>query len=938
MSYLEKVERPGNFTDDVQFNFLVDQLFSKVDGTLAENSDPFPNITEKKRYLVGSFIKQWRHIVGDDIYDAARLIFANRDRRLYFVRDVNLARIIVRIFRVPRNSQDHDRLFNYKKHYHDFKHLNRIGRGRLRSLPQIIAQVVSERRNPNEEIKPTVTVKDVNETLDRLSAPDATSLDKQSEILLPFFERLLVAEIRWFSAIVLKHSTLGSAELLFFEQWHPDATALYNVCNDLAKVLWLLREPSFRLSEEDLFVQVRYPFLPQLSHKLNVSYDILCSRMKNDFFIEEKMDGDRMVMHMKANRFKFYSRRLRDYTLLYGSNYQIGSLTKHLRGAFDRRVNSIVLDGEMVAWDFKRHCILPFGTLKEAAVQEAVRQFTTTDVFEEQCSHPLFMIFDILHLNGKDLCRYPLHYRREILNSVVHPIPHIFEILPVLRCKNSNDIKEAIKLIISERSEGIMVKNVMLEYHVASRNNSWVKVKPEYLEEFGENLDLVVIGVIPGIKNSYMCGLRDADNGSVYKSFCTVANGFSDLEYDKIERLTTGKWHDYKKEPPDPKMLQFGSKSPTKWISPADSVVLEIKARSIDTSLTKTYSVGTTLHNLYCRHIREDKSADECITLNEYLEIKFQHSKETEKSQSVAENRKRFLKTLSWEEDVRTLKKIKPQSDLFSNLSFMVLSDCLDMDNGERVPILKLCATLKEYGGHITLNPMKKPSERKLLILSEKMTTKCELLFGKGYDLLKPNWIFECIYRGEIVSLEPCFLLKTKDMELSSEVSKRVDQYGDSYVVHARGNCDKYLQSLKFPGRLSDEEFDRALRMYTTDFRRNEISVPVTLLFAGIHFYIYNTPTQEEWKIASLTRKISRYFGVSTTDLNDCSFVVVPSYKQENFFYRRHLLSNLKNIGQYLATRYVEKGIKVPRIVNESFINESIRANELADPKDHIIH
>lgn len=928
---------PQNFTEDVQFNFLVDQLFSKVDGTLAENLDPFPNITEKKRYLVGSFIKQWRLIVGDDIYDAARLIFASRDRRLYFVRDVNLARIIVRIFRIPQSSQDHDRLFNYKKHYHDFKHLNRIGRGRLRSLPQIIAQVASERRNPNEEIKPTVTVKEVNETLDRLSAPDATTLDRQSELLLHLFERLLVAEIRWFSAIVLKHSTLGSAELLFFEQWHPDAAALYNVCNDLAKVLWLLRDPSVRLSDKDLFVQVMYPFLPQLSHKLNVTYDILCSKMKNDFFIEEKMDGDRMVMHMKDNRFKFYSRRLRDYTLLYGSNYQIGSLTKHLRGAFDSRVNSVVLDGEMVAWDFKRECILPFGTLKEAAVQEAVRQFTTTDVFEEQCSHPLFMIFDILHLNGKDLCHYPLYYRRVILNNVINPIPHIFEILPVFRCKNSNDIKEAIKFIISERSEGIMVKNVVLKYHVASRNNSWVKVKPEYLEEFGENLDLVVIGVIPGIKNSYMCGLRDTDNGSVYKSFCTVANGFSDSEFDKIERLTTGKWHDYKKEQPDPEMLQFGSKSPTKWINPSDSVVLEIKARSIDTNPTKTYSVGTTLHNLYCRCIREDKSADECITLNEYLEIKFRYSKETDKSQSVVENRKRFLKTLSWEEDIPMLKKIKPQSNLLLNFAFVVLSDSLNRDSGERISILKLCATLRKYGGHITLNPMKKPCERKLVILSEKMTTKCELLFGKGYDILKPNWVFECIYRGEIVPLESCFLLKTKNMDLLAEASKRVDKYGDSYVVHARGNCDKYLLSLKFPNRLSDNEFDRALETYITEFNRNEIPLPTTLLFAGIRFYIQNTAGQEEWKIDSLKRKITRYFGLFTTDLNDCSFIVVPSCTQENSFYRGQLLNELKYVGQYLATRYVEKCIKVPRIVNESFIDESIRADKLADPKDHVI-
>lgn len=69
-------------------------------------------------------------------------------------------------------------------------------------------------------------------------------------------------------------------------------------------------------------------------------------------------------------------------------------------------------------------------------------------------------------------------------------------------------------------------------------------------------------------------------------------------------------------------LIKFGTKLPTYWIHPKDSLVLEIRARSIDARKEKTYAVGTTLHCNHCRKIRDDKSIDECITLENYLEMK----------------------------------------------------------------------------------------------------------------------------------------------------------------------------------------------------------------------------------------------------------------------------------------------------------------------------
>ena len=91
-----------------------------------------------------------------------------------------------------------------------------------------------------------------------------------------------------------------------------------------------------------------------------------------------------------------FSRRLKDYSYLYGESFQFGALTKFLAHAFAGNVQSVILDGEMVAYDYERNVILPFGTLKSLAIQESVRQFTTIDQYEQQTAYPFFLVFDIL--------------------------------------------------------------------------------------------------------------------------------------------------------------------------------------------------------------------------------------------------------------------------------------------------------------------------------------------------------------------------------------------------------------------------------------------------------------------------------------------------------------------------------------------------------------
>ncbi|CUM63549.1 uncharacterized protein PRCAT00001127001 [Priceomyces carsonii] len=936
MSFLDNLAVPKNLQEP-KFDFLVDSLFSRLDGVRKDNLGQFRNITSKKVHIVKSFVDNFKTHIGDDVFPSSRLIFPNKDKRLYFIRDVTLARLIIKIFNIPRNSEDYNVLFNWKRSYHTAKGFNSNKRY-LRNLPLIIARIISNRRLDVNRSERKVTVKELNEMLDKLT--NASKSSEQIILLGPLLKSMTVEDIRWLLAIILKVSILNIFEPIFFDSWHPDGARLFRVCNSLEKTFRYLSDPNRRLNEDQLVVHPFLPFLPQLSHKLFISYDQLSKKMKtrfpmnnllmkeynaldleNKFIIEEKMDGDRILLHMKNNKFKFFSRRLKDYTLLYGENFHIGSLTKYLSNAFEPGVRSIILDGEMVTWDFKRNVILPFGTLRAAAIQEAVKSFNTSDQYFEQSSYPFFIVFDIIHLNGKNLTSMPLFYRKELLKRLINPVPHRLEILDVYYASTPSDIRAAIKKIVSLRCEGIMVKHIQLKYHINNRSHNWIKIKPEYLEQFGENLDLTVIGKEPGIKNSYMVALKDS-NG-VFRSFSMVANGFTEYDYDKIERMTHNKWRSFKefKLPPT---LKFGTKRPSYWIHPHESFVLEIKARSIDSSYDTTYAVGSSLHNIYCRSIREDKSPDDCITFEEYNNMRAKYSKNVTKSQTI--NKRRRLQA-SFDENVSmTSTSLKVESDLFSSFSFVILTDKVTKD-GERIPIAELKKLVKSFQGEVIRYPSE-DTGKQIVIICQFFLPVAEVYLKNGYDLVMPDWIFECIRRNAIVELEPVLLFKSKTLGYFD--NSRIDKYGDSWIVHTNN-----LNNLHFSNSLGYREIYEAKQEAKSDFVKYNIKVPLRFLFDSIEFFVVLLNADKS-AAKYLKEKIERFGGKITQNLKSCTFVVVPQFTYTSADLREDIVTRVNEISIFFAQELEFNDVdpETTGIVLEGFIDASIKFETLVDVND----
>lgn len=981
---IDSVEQPRNFNPQpAPFGLLVQDLFLKLEATTPENKAPFATVSGKKTHIIEQFIHTWRTHFGPDLRDAVPLIFPNRDPRKYFIKDVALARLVTTMLGLQKGSADQIIIQNWKKSHLQKSRLAGAGeRHQLRDFPMIVSRIMLRRRDKSAPVKSTVTVVEVKQVLERLS--EHGTARTQAEILGPFLARLTIEEVRFFFLILLKELMLSFFERVFLTAWHPDAYELYKVCSDLGRVVAVLSDPARRPAPRDLHIQPMHQFIPQLSKKLDISYGSLCTRMAakfegtdellravyeamgapGRFLIEEKIDGDRMLMHMHHGRFRWHTRRRRDYTLVYGETVHIGALTKHLSAAFHPNVSLVVLDGEMVAWDKDRHVILPFGTLRSAAVQEALKQFDVIDVYEGNNAWPFYLVFDIVHLNGHDLCNLPLFYRKHLLSQVLCPVPHRLEPLQWVLALQPHDLTRNMQRIVCEHNEGIMVKSLLSKYRVASRELTWIKVKPEYLEDFGENLDLVVIGKIGRVKTTYMCGLRDELEPGAFLSFCSVANGFLAAVYRQIESRLCTMWVDFVQTPPPAHLVQFGTKKPDFWINPANSIVLEIKARSIQVTAESPYAAGSTLHNLWCRSVRDDKGPEECVTLQEYRELLAHHLQDTHKKQTVNRDLRLVYNSVYERYPPEPLHmQIPLVSGLFRGLTFVVLTDARHA-NGHVDGVQDTHLLVKQHGAEIHLDPRADTLHgKRMVLIGDVETPRVKSLADEGFDIVRPQWIWECIQQGRLVRLEHQFMFRVSSRELRAAMRHRTDAFGDSYTVAAKDKQQCLAELMKIELKHDLSEASLAACVQATP-------VPLHRLFGGIKFAVFrgSAPRQSGrliegqtegdepgngwkqgnapgngWKQGNerlideameqnigrrVGRRIERFGGSLSSSWLECGYIVIPMGASRQ--------QSAQHVREWLAGQYKE-GVRLAYIVGEAFVNDSIREQRLMEVEPYVM-
>jgi ATP-dependent DNA ligase len=214
------------------------------------------------------------------------------------------------------------------------------------------------------------------------------------------------------------------------------------------------------------------PFKPMLAEKWEKQY-------KFPMYAEAKYDGVRLLVHKLGNKIGCYSRRRRDYT------YKYPVITQLLNRI---PAYSVILDGEITAqqWTVEGPRYLNVYELHEAVKHgmEAVL--------------PIYVIFDVLFLNGVETINLPYGKRRQIRHQIFTAIQargkinglEVREVQSVHVSDNSELIK-AYNNYIDTKHEGAIVKDPKGVYELGKRTKHWYKLKPK------ETLDVTITGVIP---------------------------------------------------------------------------------------------------------------------------------------------------------------------------------------------------------------------------------------------------------------------------------------------------------------------------------------------------------------------------------------------------------------------------------------------------------
>jgi len=91
-----------------------------------------------------------------------------------------------------------------------------------------------------------------------------------------------------------------------------------------------------------------------------------------------------------------------------------------------------------------------------------------------------------------------------------------------------------------------MVKAEHSVYLTNKRPNCWIKIKPEYVDNLSDDMDIVIVGGFysegkrrGGLLNAFLCAVaEDTEQGKkpvMFYTFCKFGTGMTDIELAKIK-------------------------------------------------------------------------------------------------------------------------------------------------------------------------------------------------------------------------------------------------------------------------------------------------------------------------------------------------------------------------------------------------------------------
>ncbi|XP_076839180.1 DNA ligase 4 [Brachyhypopomus gauderio] len=732
-----------------------------------------------KAKLLGDFIASWRCFhdalhkdspsTTDSFYPAMRLIVPpfERERMAYGIKENMLAKLYIEVLGLPKTGPEASKLLNYRA-----PTTSQAESGDF----ALTAYFVLKKRCRGQG---NLSIQEVNSFLDSVAINNAS---KQKDLvkkgLLDLITQSSAMEQKWLIRMILKDMKLGISKETVLQVFHPDAPELYNVTTDLDKVCRQLHDPSITLT--DVSIGLFSAFKPMLAAVANIRQ--VEKQMGNQpFYIETKLDGERIQLHKDGIVYKYYTRNSFEYTQQFGASPLEGSLTPYIHNTFKSHVVNCILDGEMMAYNPTTETFMQKGS-----------KFDIKRLVDDSELQTCFCVFDVLLVNDQKFGNEPLKKRYDTLQTVFMPVKGRIQLVPKTEARTMQEVVNALNEAIDNREEGIMVKNPMSIYKPDKRGEGWLKIKPEYVDGLMDELDLLIVGGYwgkgrrSGMLSHFLCAVAETpspgEKPTVFHTVCRIGSGYTMKELYDLGLKLAKHWKVYRKNDPPPAIL-CGTEKPEVYIEPRNSVIIQVKAAEIVTS--DMYKTNCTLRFPRIERIREDKEWHQCTTLDELSQFRTKASGKLASrhlyvTEDQPDKKKRRLgakpkKTIDVVDHFRSqdLSAVTKETDMFEDVEFCVMS------GSDTHPKAELEKAVVRCGGVVVQNPGK--DTYCVIAGVENMRVK-NLIGADQYDVVGASWLLECLDRKRVLPWQPRHMIHMSP-STRENFAKEYDRYGDSYFV-----------------------------------------------------------------------------------------------------------------------------------------------------------
>jgi len=385
----------------------------------------------------------------------------------------------------------------------------------------------------------------------------------------------------------------------------PVLEAAYNRTSDLgliARTLWESGEKGLDAQK----VTAGHPLRPQLAERLPNPEAVI--KKLGTVGVQPKYDGLRVQIHKNADEVSIFSRNLESMTEMF---------PELVAAASGLEVESVILDGEAIAYNPESEEFVPFQETTARRRKEGIQEFAARAPMRA-------FVFDVMFRDGSDLTPLPYERRFEIVQKVLRQSETLVP-APLTKTDSAEVLTRELLDNISRGLEGVVAKRLDSPYQAGARNFNWVKLKRNTSGQLNDTIDVVLLGYYRGKgkraefgTGALLAGVYDSDKDE-FVTISKLGTGLSDQGWREIhQRLAS---LEVEEKPARVNSIFV----PDAWLKPA--IVVEVLADEITPSPRHTAGMTGDRPGFALRFPRivslrtEDKKPEDATSVREIREM-----------------------------------------------------------------------------------------------------------------------------------------------------------------------------------------------------------------------------------------------------------------------------------------------------------------------------